>query len=192
MAKTHPEHDAEKGITALNAARNEPLPEGTTKKERLDRLVSALGGYVDDEPAQLGQSDETVWDVSCNRGTSKFKLNLLGPACSPAPAPRSVPESDPLDILPPEAKRPSHRPAYHQTLVLDRPARRSSRATTLIVSWRVHGFRDFQGRPHGSTGAEDPGQPSQAILRLSYDPSTGLDRPPLAQTRKEHVQILGR
>lgn len=60
----HPEHDAEKGITALNAARNEPLPEGITKKERLDRLVSALGSYVDDEPAQLGQTEETVWDVS--------------------------------------------------------------------------------------------------------------------------------
>jgi hypothetical protein len=66
----HPEHDAEKGITALNAARNEPLPEGITKKERLDRLVSALGGYVDDEAAQLGQTDETVWDVSGDRGTS--------------------------------------------------------------------------------------------------------------------------
>lgn len=35
-----------------------------SKEERLDRLTEALGGYVNDEPLQLGSSSQTVWDVS--------------------------------------------------------------------------------------------------------------------------------
>lgn len=60
----HPVHDMEKGMEGLNAMRNEKLAENITKPERMERLVQALSGFVDDEPAQLGHGDETVWDVS--------------------------------------------------------------------------------------------------------------------------------
>lgn len=36
---------------------------GLTKEERLDMLVDALGHFVDDEPAQKGEGEQTVWDV---------------------------------------------------------------------------------------------------------------------------------
>lgn len=62
----HPVHDMEKGLDGLNASRNETLPQDITKAERMERLVQALGKYVDDEPEQLGRGSETVWDVSCN------------------------------------------------------------------------------------------------------------------------------
>ena len=52
-----------RGLRGLNAARDEPLPENMTKDERMALLVQALGGFVDDEPEQLGKGGETVWDV---------------------------------------------------------------------------------------------------------------------------------
>lgn len=39
---------------------------GLTKEERLDMLVDALGHFVDDEPAQKGEGEQTVWDVRHN------------------------------------------------------------------------------------------------------------------------------
>jgi hypothetical protein len=59
----HPVHDIEKGIDGLNAERNEALPNHMTPGERMERLVQALGRFVDDEPEQLGRGSETVWDV---------------------------------------------------------------------------------------------------------------------------------
>lgn len=59
----HPAHDVEKGVEGLNAARNESLPD-LAPGEKMERLVQALGRFVDDEPEQLGRGDETVWDVS--------------------------------------------------------------------------------------------------------------------------------
>lgn len=60
----HPVHDLEKGVLGLNASRDEALPPDLSKEERMDRLVSALGTFVGDEPDQLGKGEETVWDVS--------------------------------------------------------------------------------------------------------------------------------
>ena len=54
----------EKGVTGLNAARNESLTEGISKAERLSRLAEALGAFVGDEAEERGQSEETVWDAS--------------------------------------------------------------------------------------------------------------------------------
>lgn len=39
-----------------------------TKEERLDMLVAALGHFVDDEPVQMGEGDQTVWEV-CTHAT---------------------------------------------------------------------------------------------------------------------------
>lgn len=81
----HPVHDMEKGIDGLNALRDEPLPEEITKEERMERLVAALGRFVDDEPEQLGRrGEETVWDVSAHhrvydgRLMSRYCIRCLG------------------------------------------------------------------------------------------------------------------
>ena len=60
----HPAHDIESGLDELNAARDKHLPDEITKAERMERLVQALGGFVGEEPEQLGRGEETVWDVS--------------------------------------------------------------------------------------------------------------------------------
>lgn len=44
--------------------RDTSLPPCLTKTQRLDMLTKALFEYVDDEDAQLGKTDRTVWDVS--------------------------------------------------------------------------------------------------------------------------------
>lgn len=59
-----PVHDAEAGIEGLNAAREEKMPSDLSREERLDRLTAALSKFVDDEPEQRGEGEETVWDVS--------------------------------------------------------------------------------------------------------------------------------
>lgn len=57
------EHDVEQGVAILNKARNEPLPEGLSKDERLDLLVQALGQFVGVDE-EHGSCAESVWDVS--------------------------------------------------------------------------------------------------------------------------------
>ena len=37
---------------------------GISRKQRLDILTKELGQFVDDEPEQMGHSQETVWEVS--------------------------------------------------------------------------------------------------------------------------------
>jgi hypothetical protein len=37
---------------------------GISRKQRLDILTKELSQFVDDEPEQLGHSQETVWEVS--------------------------------------------------------------------------------------------------------------------------------
>lgn len=59
----HPVHDVEKGVTGLNAARDEPLPDGICKNERLTRLSQALSPFIRDQSQERIQSEETVWDV---------------------------------------------------------------------------------------------------------------------------------
>jgi hypothetical protein len=58
-----PVHDVEKGVDVLNAPRDECLPIGITKEERMDRLVRALEPYVQDGSIERGEGEETVWDV---------------------------------------------------------------------------------------------------------------------------------
>ncbi|ORX36074.1 hypothetical protein BD324DRAFT_642750 [Kockovaella imperatae] len=58
-----PVHDMDAGLDALNGPRDEHLPTGLSREERLDRLTAALGGFVADSPEQLGESSETVWDI---------------------------------------------------------------------------------------------------------------------------------
>ena len=57
-------HDVERGVSGLNASRDEAVPAGLSKTERLNRLTETLGGFVGDEAEERGQSEETVWDVS--------------------------------------------------------------------------------------------------------------------------------
>ena len=58
-----PVHEVEAGIDGLNGPRDGHLPQ-LSKDERLNRLTAALGKFVGDTPEQLGEDEETVWDVN--------------------------------------------------------------------------------------------------------------------------------
>ena len=105
----HPAHDIEKGVDGLNAARNETLPDDMAPSEKMERLVQALGRFVDDEPEQLGRGTETVWDVS-----ERLIPLTPGSACATPRAFGSIPSSDPSDIAVPRSKRSAHRLPHHQ------------------------------------------------------------------------------
>jgi hypothetical protein len=55
---------ARSGLMAMKMHQDAKLPPGITKTQRLDLLTKALADYVDDEDAQVGKTDLTVWDVS--------------------------------------------------------------------------------------------------------------------------------
>jgi hypothetical protein len=51
------------GLVDGKLERETRIPSCITKTQRLDLLTKALSEYVDDEDAQLGKTDKTVWDV---------------------------------------------------------------------------------------------------------------------------------
>jgi hypothetical protein len=53
---------------ALKLNQDTKLPMGITKTQRLDLLTRVLADYVDDADAQVGKTDQTVWDVSHRHG----------------------------------------------------------------------------------------------------------------------------
>ena len=63
--------ESEKGTDAERAAASGDTSETAsvkdfadlTKDERLDMLVAALGHFVDDDPVQKGEGDQTLWEV---------------------------------------------------------------------------------------------------------------------------------
>lgn len=52
------------GLVDGKLERDTKIPSSITKTQRLDLLTKVLSEYVDDEDAQLGKTDQTVWDVS--------------------------------------------------------------------------------------------------------------------------------
>ena len=52
------------GLVDGKLDRDTKIPGCITKTQRLDLLTKALSEFVDDEDAQLGKTDQTVWDVS--------------------------------------------------------------------------------------------------------------------------------
>lgn len=55
------------GLIATTLTRDTRLPAGITRTQRLDLLTRVLSNYVDDGEAQMGGSEQTVWEVSTTR-----------------------------------------------------------------------------------------------------------------------------
>ena len=73
--------------------RDTRIPGCITKTQRLDLLTKALSEFVDDEDAQLGKTESTVWDVSRLLRT----LLTAGPTLASARIARSLPSSHSLE-----------------------------------------------------------------------------------------------
>ena len=121
MPAVRPAHDVEKGVTGLNAARNEFLPDHLSKTEQLDRLVHALGHFVGDGAEERGRGEESVWDVctTCSTIIWQYLLKVMTPdtarLASRIAGPVSIPYSPHLCL--PQSKRALNRlPDYEAEL----------------------------------------------------------------------------
>jgi hypothetical protein len=113
------------GLVDGNLDRDTRIPGCITKTQRLDLLTKALSEYVDDEDAQLGKTDQTVWDVS----HFIWARLMTGPSFASSRTTRSLPSphspQSGFDLA--RQERPSHRLPHHQASLLDYVARRRER-----------------------------------------------------------------
>lgn len=69
--------EASTGLIATVLTKDTRMPAGITRMQRLDLLTRALADYVDDAPAQKGETEETVWDVSLRRQRRALNRSIL-------------------------------------------------------------------------------------------------------------------
>jgi len=105
------------GLVDGKLDRDTRIPGCITKTQRLDLLTKALSEYVDDEDAQLGKTDQTVWDVSRLITTAL----MTGPSFTSAGLARSLssPYSPQSGFHLARQERPSYRLPYHKASLLD-------------------------------------------------------------------------
>jgi hypothetical protein len=134
------------GLVDGKLDRDTRIPGCITKTQRLDLLTKALSEYVDDEDAQLGKTDQTVWDVS-----QLIRVRLMtGASLTSARTTRSLSSPHPpqsgFDMA--RQERPSYRLPYYEAGLLDYATRRRQGQRAGRISSCFHRFCQLQGCPH--------------------------------------------
>ena len=126
------------GLVDGKLDRDTRIPGCITKTQRLDLLTKALSEYVDDEDAQLGKTDQTVWDVS-----QFIRARLMtGPSLTSARTTRSLssphPSQSGFDLA--RQERSSYRLPHHQASLFDYATRRRQGQRAGRISSCFHRF----------------------------------------------------